>query len=57
MMSFNYTGHMVVEVEEALKDQTVRISVQNIFLFKAFSRFKKSLVACKAKEAESEILC
>ena len=40
MMSFNYIGHMAVEAEEALKDQTVRRSVQNIFLFTAFSRFK-----------------
>ena len=38
--NINYTGHMVAEAEEALKDQTVRISVQNIFLFTAFSRFK-----------------
>ena len=40
MMSFKYIGHMAVEAEEALKDQTLRISVQNIFLFTAFSRFK-----------------
>ena len=41
MMSFNYIGHMAaVETEKALKDQTVRISAQNIFLFTAFSRFK-----------------
>ena len=40
MMSFNYIGHMAVEAEEALKDQTVRISAQNIFLFTAFNRFK-----------------
>ena len=40
MVSFNYIGHMAVEAEEALKDQTVGRSVQNIFLFTAFSRFK-----------------
>ena len=34
------TGHMAVEAEEALKDQIVRISVQNILLYTAFSRFK-----------------
>jgi hypothetical protein len=40
MMLSNYIGHMAVEAKEAVKDQTVRVSVQNIFLFTAFSRFK-----------------
>ena len=31
MMSFNHIGHMAEEAEEALKDQTVRISIQSIF--------------------------
>ena len=57
MMSFNYIGYMAVEAEKALKDQTVRISARNIFLFTAFKQIQRnSLVACKAKETESEIL-
>ena len=40
MVSFDYIGHMAVEAEEALKNQIVRISVQNILLYTAFSRFK-----------------
>ena len=60
MMSFNYIGHMAVEAEKALKDQIVRISAQNIFLFiylQHSAGSKESLVGCEAKETESsEIL-
>ena len=52
MVSFNYIGHIAVEAEEALKDQTVRISVQNIFLLTTFSRFKGTFGVVKPKKRD-----